>query len=393
MEAAKFEVRLDKDSIRRTEGGLVAANLTISEGGIEIEYNIYLREKAIELQFHSSDRSRAELAARLLRHAGVNAEVRREGGRDVWRVVAYTDRLAAGREELRNAVAEIVRKAVEKGRVDEKKAERWLEKLEGGRVLMGGWPKYYVGLTRSGALVVSFASTNPDSIERQAQRLREMGLGEGRHFSVKMPEEGRYGYVYIRREGLTHIAWLSVYGSGRQRELATKFVEYILERARETGENVYEKAREIIEEGRARGSLTLKGFEKEVEVGGKEHVVKVIDGGAESEKSKSGKLLLRIKITAEVDGVRSDYTITFSRRDSDNAAVGRAVVRADPDGRETDAERFSALIKALTGEEPWVYSMKDGRIMIVCGGAHLDGFKRFAELADAIKKWLEETGR
>jgi len=24
---------------------------------------------------------------------------------------------------------------------------------------------------------------------------------------------------------------------------------------------------------------------------------------------------------------------------------------------------------------------------------HLDNFKRFAELADAIEKWLEETGR
>jgi len=34
--------------------------------------------------------------------------------------------------------------------------------------------------------------------------------------------------------------------------LAAEFVEYILRRAREAGEKVYEKAKEIIEEGRAR---------------------------------------------------------------------------------------------------------------------------------------------
>ena len=31
--------------------------------------------------------------------------------------------------------------------------------------------------------------------------------------------------------------------------------------------------------------------------------------------------------------------------------------------------------------------------MIECDREHLDGFARFAELADAIEKWLEETGR
>jgi hypothetical protein len=35
--------------------------------------------------------------------------------------------------------------------------------------------------------------------------------------------------------------------------------------------------------------------------------------------------------------------------------------------------------------------MKDGTIIIKCYGGHLEGFKRFAELADAIKEWLEET--
>ncbi len=38
-------------------------------------------------------------------------------------------------------------------------------------------------------------------------------------------------------------------------------MKYILQRAGKEGEEVYEKAKEIVKEGRARGSLTLKGFE------------------------------------------------------------------------------------------------------------------------------------
>jgi hypothetical protein len=155
---------------------------------------------------------------------------------------------------------------------------------------------------------------------------------------------------------------------------------------------VYRKAEEIVEEGKARGSLRLEGFEGRVEVGGSEYVVKVIGGSADFDEGKSGKTLLRIKITAEVDGVRSDYTITFGRYGGDNAAVGFAYARADtPGGGE--AERLAALIKALTGKEPKMYRMKNGNTMLVCYGEHLEGFKRYAELADAIEKWLEETSR
>ncbi len=288
---------------------------------------------------------------------------------------------------------ELVREAIARGWVDVKKAESWLEKLESGLTLEEGWPKYYVGLARSGALEVKFGSTNPDNIEEEAHRLGDMGLEEGRHFSVKMPEGGGAGYVNILKEGLAYAAWLSEYGSERQRELAAEFVEYILQRAWKAGKDVYEKVREIIEKGRARGSLTLKGFEKEVEVDGRRHVVKVIDGGADFDVGRGGRKLLRIKITAEVDGVRSEYEITFGRYGR-NAARGFAYASADgPDDKEADAERFSALVEALTGKRPRVYRMKDGRIKMECYKEHLDGFARYAELTEAIEKWLEETGR
>jgi hypothetical protein len=230
-----------------------------------------------------------------------------------------------------------------------------------------------------------------------------MGLVEGVHFSVKMPEGGKNGYVSILKEGLAYAAWLSVYGSGEQQKLAAEFVKYILRRAEEAGKEVYKKAQKVVEEGRARGSLKLEGFEKEVEVDGRRHVVKVIGGYAEFKRGRDGRRLLRIKITAEVgrvegehtivDRVVREYTITYSRRGADNAAVGFAVARGSaPEDREDDAERLAAVIKALTGRAPRIRRMKDGRLMIVCGREHLDGFARFAELASAIARWLKETG-
>jgi Fe2+ transport system protein FeoA len=376
--------------------------LIISEGGVAVKYNVYLLKNTIELEFHSTDRSRVELAARLLKLAGVNTEVKKMGGKDVWYIYASTDMLAAGHEELRKALAKIVREAEKKGWVNKNTAERWLEKLEKGLTLMEGWPKYYVGLARSGALVVRFNSPNPDSIEREAQRLRKMGLVEGVHFTVKMPKGGKAGYVYIRREGLAYAAWLSVYGEDEeQRKLAAAFVELILRRAEEKGEKVLKKVKEIVEKGKERRSLTLNEFdEKKVEVDGKTYVVKVI-GGEAVEEDRGGKPLLRIKITAEVgrvegghivDRVVREYTITFGRYGERNVAMGYAYASAKaPGGREADAERLAAVIEALTGVKPRIRRRSDGTIEIVCGIEHLKGFMRFAELADAIKKWLERV--
>jgi hypothetical protein len=126
-------------------------------------------------------------------------------------------------------------------------------------------------------------------------------------------------------------------------------------------------------------------------VDGRRHVVKVIGGDAEIEESRHGKKLLRLTITAEVDGVRREYTITYGKYGT-NAAVGFATARADaPSGREADAERLAAVIEALTGVR--IRRKSDGSIEIVCGRGHLDGFMRYTELADTIKRWLEETSR
>ena len=402
VELAAEGLNIRWEGLREIKGG-AAADLTMSAGGIAVKYNVYLHNRAIELQFYSSDQSRVELAARLLKLVGVDAEVKkkRKGKRDVWYVYAYTDKLAAGREELRKALAEIVRKAVKSNWVDAGRSERWLKKLERGRVLMEGWPKYEVRL-KEGALVIRFTSTNPDSIQREAQRLGNMGLKEDIHFTVKMPERGERGYVSILKEGLAYAARLSVHGPEGQRELAADFVEYILQRAEKAGDDVHEKVKKIIEEGMSWGSQTPDNFERKVEVNGKTYVVNV-KGREAVEEGRGGRKLLRIKITAEVgrvegehivDRVEREYTITYSRRGAVNRAVGYAYARGDaPEVREADAERFAAVIEALTGKKPKIRRMKNGQIIIECYREHLDGFMRYKELAGAIKKWLEETGR
>jgi hypothetical protein len=394
------------EGLRRTPSGHVAADLTISVGGTSIKCNVYLRDDTIMLRFQSTDRSRAELATRLLKLAGVTAEVKKVGDRDEWFVRATIDKLAAGREELRKALAEIVRTAVKNGLVGASKAEGWLEKLKRGRVLMEGWPKYEVGLTE-GALMVRFSSTNSDNIAREAQRLRDMGLEEGVHFSVKTPGGGKAGYVNILKEGLAYAAWLSVNSEGEQQRLVANFVELILRRAEEVDGGmcgkVCEKVEEIVEKGKAWGSQKLECFEKKVEVNGKTYVVKVIGGGAEFDEGRGGKTLLRIGITAEVgrvegehivDRVEREYTITYSRRKTDNATLGYATARADaPGGREADAERFAAVIKALTGREPKVYQRSDGKIEIKCYEGHLEGFMLYKEFFGTTMQWLRDTSR
>ncbi len=127
-------------------------------------------------------------------------------------------------------------------------------------------------------------------------------------------------------------------------------------------------------------------------------MVKVIGGGA-VEEDRGGKKLLRIRITAEVGRVEGEhtivdrmvreYTITYSRSGVKNETIGFTVARADaPEGREADAERFSALIEALTGKRPRAYRKSDGTVEITCGKEYLEGFRRYAELADAIARWL-----
>lgn len=51
------------------------------------------------------------------------------------------------------------------------------------------------------------------------------------------------------------------------------------------------------------------------------------------------------------------------------------------------------MVEALTGVMPRMRRKKNGQIMMECYREHLNGFARLAELAEAIVRWLAETGR
>ena len=366
MEAAQVKVQLDKDSIRLTEGGNIAADLTISEGNAAVKYNIYLRSDIL-LEFHSSDRSCVEHAARLLRLAGISAEVKRKGDEDVWYVVATTDMLAAGRRELRDAVRKVVEEALKKDWVDEKKAKRWLEKLERGVVTWEG--KKFEVRHASGTLIVSFSSTSRESLEEVAGEFKAMGLEKGVHFTVRWGGEG--GRVYLLAEGVRRLAWVSIHGEGEQRQRGAEFLKFLKEKAKKRGGEVLRKLEALVEEGRSRGALRLVGLEKDG--------VKVLDIKTEEKDNK-----LYITLRAEVDGAAGEYKLTFTR-EKDGTRRLQFYVR----GEEAVA-RAVKLIEVLTGEKPQVTEMSDGWTRMRGSNKHIEALARYEELREAIERWSNQ---
>jgi len=148
----------------------------------------------------------------------------------------------------------------------------------------------------------------------------------------------------------------------------------MLQGAGEEGEDVYRTALEVVEEGKTGGFLRLEGYEKKVNGGGGQRPRgEVIGRGAEFDVGRNGKNLQRIRITAEIDGVRCGYTITFGWRGARNEAVGRAYVSVDAPRRQSGGRRE---VLGFGGglEEPWVHCMRGGKIRIVCYKECLDGF-------------------
>jgi hypothetical protein len=182
--------------IRRTERGNVVAYLFLSDGIGGVKFRLYMHRDVL-LRFDTTNRSRAELALSLLKKLGVDAKVYRK---KVWNIFASLRGLAGADEALKEVVIEAVKAAAE--RIDAKRAQRrWVAKIEHVRTYVGQKPAIY--------------SKHPEVLEREAQRLREMGLAEGRHFTLKMPEDGGVGRLRILAKGLAYIAWLSIHGSGR----------------------------------------------------------------------------------------------------------------------------------------------------------------------------------
>ena len=336
------------------------------------------------LEFRSTDREEVELEMRLLSLAGVEVRVRKEGNRDVWYIQAYTDQLAEGNEELRKGLVKAVEGALRRGLIDDEKAKRWIEKFEKGVSTWRGY-KFKIGLS-GGALQVKFQSTNPENIRKLKQELESLGLREGEHFTFKWSEDEKIGYIYIAREGIIELAYIAKHGTDEAQRLgAASQIEHLRIKAELAGKEVLVKLEELVREGESRRSLHAEGLKTIVEIEWKgRHVevsveVKNIKAWEDGDK-------LRIVVGAIVGGVEGQWTATF-RRTKKNAIEGYTVARVNaPGGREEDAKRIIALVKALTGEEPNI-KLDKGKPVIIYTRRHLDGFKKYTEVADTIREW------
>jgi hypothetical protein len=211
-------------------------------------------------------------------------------------------------------------------------------------------------------------------LEKEAKLLKEIGLVEGRHFTLKMPEDGKMGYLRIWTKGLEHIAWLSVYGSERQRELVKEFLERILRAAQIEGGDAYRRVKRAVDKGASRSFPTLKGLEKEAEG----HIVRVKEA---SVQNKDGRL--KIAVAAEVDGINVKCVLSFIKMKKGGVAGFARANTAEA------AERIVAVVVALTGVRPTVVRLNNGAYMLRCNEKHLKALARYAELVDYVENWMK----
>jgi tetratricopeptide (TPR) repeat protein len=382
---SKVSVTVDERSWRRVKDG-AAVDLYISAGGVTRKFNLHLQEM-VSLRFKSTDHEEVELRARLLRLAGVKVDVKMESNRNMWHIRATTDQLAEGNEELRRQLVKTVEEALRRGLIDEEKARLWIEKFNTG---VSTWRGYKFGIRLSkGALQVKFRSTNPENVRKLKQELESLGLREDEHFTVKWPEDEKIGYISIATEGITRLAYIAKYGTDEAQRLgAASLIEHLSRKAELASKEVSAKLEELIREGESRRSLRAEGLKTVVKIEWKGRRVEVpvevknIRAWEEGDK-------LRIAVIAVVDGIKGEWIATFYR-DDDNRILGYTVAHADaPGGKEEDAKRATALTKALTGEEPNIIR-KEGRAVIRYTRRHLEGFKKYAEVADAIEEWEKD---
>jgi hypothetical protein len=386
---SKVSVRIEEGSWRRIKGG-AAVDLYISAGGVMGVFSLYLHNKVV-LIFRSTNREEVELGVRLLWLAGVETEVKKS--KDMWYVRAFTDQLAEGDEELRRGLIKAVEEALRRGCVDEQRARRWIEKFERGVSTWEGY-KFSLKLTGSGALEVSFKSTQRENIKRLKHKLETLGLRESEHFTVTWLEGGRLGYLYITREGIKEVAYIARHGPEPQRLRAALLIEHLRKRAETKGDNVLQKLEELVREGESRDALSAEGLKAEVAIEWEgDHIVVPVEVRKLEAWEDEDKI--RIKVKAVVDGVEGEWVMTFFRYGRTNAVIGYTNTRDDaPGGRTEDAKRIIALVKTLTGEEPNIKRDKYGKIkQIVYTRRHLEAVMKYVEIAETIKRWLSNNDK
>jgi len=363
--------------------------VAVRAGPWEAKYDVYLKENAVVLQFTSTDAERAYQMAHILKLLGVKAEPKavedRSRGRRWWLIYATTDVLASKTvlPAFREAIAKAVEEAAEKGLVEAEKAKRWAEKLREGVTTAEDKPKFKIQITNRGALDIVYETTSAENLDRYAEELKGLGLEEGVHLVRREPEGGKPGALRITAEGVKKLAELSHHAEDAEKRLkASEWLNHLLARAGESGgEEARRRVEELVEEGAARGVLTLTGLRQEVEVDGERHVVEIRRAEARIE---DGRLYIRVE--AVVDGVEVKREYTFTRK-KNNAVKGAVSTWAHaPGGREADLTRLKALSTVIFGEAG---NLMAGGKQLGYTRRHLEYAMRFREVKEAAESFLK----
>jgi len=279
------------------------------------------------------------------------------------------------------------------GLLEEGKARRWVEKFEAGVSTWHGY-KSTVGLEKS-ALRVELNYTRRENIVKMKEKLESLGLREGEHFTVTWLGEEKVGHLRLLKEGIIELAYVAKHGPEPQRLEAAESLSYLRRRAEVKRAEVLEKLDELIRMGEERGAARLVGhtFEVELETGDSnvkaEAVIKEVKSWIEENEREPRKSKLHIEIEAEISDRNTaektpvTWMMTYFRRSKDNAVMGYTTTHADaPGGRDEYAKKIKTLVKTITDEEPAVNN-KGG---IDYARRHLEGIKKYTELADLITK-------
>jgi len=369
-------------SVEKTEKSARAV-IAVRAGPWETEYNVYMTRNEIVLYYSSTDAERVHQLAHVLKLMGVKKEPRKIGSRKAWQIKASTDVLASKTvlPAFREALASAVEKAAEEGWVEADTARRWVEKLRRGVTTAEDKPKFKIRIAKRGGLEIAYMTTSAERLAKYAEELKSLGLEEGVHFIKREPEDDKPGVLRIAVEGVVKLGELAHHAEDAERRLeAARWVKHLLARARESGgEAARERVGKLVEEGAARGALTLTGLRQEAEGG--RHLVEIRRAEARIEEGR-----LKIRVEAVVDGVEVEREFTFFR-DVKNNTVGYVPTRADaPGGREADITRLRALATVVFGE-PGRMSGRNLRYT----RRHLEHATRFKEIKEAAEKWRQES--
>jgi len=380
-ETEKGNVDVKLVDVQKTKEGAVAT-INVKAGPWEEEYRAYLKEREVVLEFNSTDVDRVHQKAHVLRLLGVRAEPKKK--RNVWYISVSTNTLADRRvlPKFREVLAEAVERAMRNGWVDAEKAEWWIKKLREGVTVAEDKPMFKIQVVDN-SLAIVYHAISGERLKQYVKQLEELGLEKGIHFTVKQPEDGKKGHLRITVEGVRKLEELVRHAEDPEiRAKAEQWLNHLLERARESGgEEARKKLEELVEEGAARGALTLVGVH-EVEMQGRRHSVVVREAKAWPDGDK-----LRIHVKAVVDGVEVEREFVFFR--NRDRVRGYVVTRTDvPGGREADLKRLKATSKVIFGE---VGALRSGGKQLAYTRRHLEHATSFEELKPSIERWFKST--